>query len=126
MKKRNKSFSSRFQSPTIGRTDSIYSCSTIDKTMKTDANYCNSIADSLKFFVNNSGTIKFIPEQTNDKFQKVIFTRESLYNSIYHQDKFNTQKEKKKLNKSLNKNYFIYDDVSTKKKNKQKHQTCKF
>lgn len=119
MKNRTMSFNSRIKSATGSKRDSIYSKSTLE-SLRTDSNNKNSIADSLKFFVDNSETIKFFVEP-KDKFKKYKFTRQSLFNSIYHQDKFNPEKEKRKLNKSLHR-YFDYDVLSD--KNKNNHKTC--
>jgi len=117
MKNRTKIYRSRNKSTKNSRGDSIKSYSTLE-SMRTDGNNRNKIADSLKFFVDNSESVKFITEP-KDKYQVYHFSRQSLYNSIYHQDKFNTQKEKKKLNRSLHK-YFVYDVLLDKNKDNQK------
>lgn len=119
MKNRTISYSSRIKSAKHSKADSIYSNSTLE-SLRTDVNNRNSIADSLKFFVDNSETVKFFAEP-KDKYKKYRFTRQSLFNSIYHNDKFNLQKEKSKRNKSLHK-YFEYDVLSD--KNKNNHKTC--
>lgn len=121
MKQRNYSYNSRIKSAKHSKRDSIYTNSTLE-SLRTDVNNRNSIADSLKFFVDNSESVKFIAEPTN-KFKKYQFTRQSLYNSIYHHDKFNPEKEKKKLNKKSQK-YFDYDILLD--KNKDNQRTCIF
>lgn len=119
MKNRTHSYSSRIKSTKLSKGDSITSNSTLE-SLRTDVNTRNSIADSLKFFVDNSESVKFITEP-KDRFPKYHFTRESLYNSIYHHDKFNREREKKKLNRSSQK-YFDYDVLLD--KNKDNHKTC--
>jgi len=119
MKNRTLSFNARIKSAKHSKGDSIYSNSTLE-SLGSYANNRNSIADSLKFFVDNSDSVKFTSEP-KDKYKKFKFTRQSLFNAIYHQDKFNPENEKKKLNKNLHK-YFDYDILSD--MNKDNHKTC--
>lgn len=99
--------------PLHARKNSSYSSSTNYNTINSDNK--NSIADSLKLFIDNSETVKFIEEPKN-KFKIKRFNRDTLFKSIYHENKFNIGKEKKKLNKSSQK-YFDYDILQDKNKN---------
>ncbi len=120
MKNMTNSYISRIKTVKKSKGDSIYSNSTLESSLRTDANNRNSIADSLRFFVDNSESVKFIAEP-KDQYKKYRFTSQSLYNSIYHKDKFNSEREKKKKNASLHK-YFDYDALLD--KNKDNHKTC--
>lgn len=62
----------------------------------------NSIADSLRFFVDNSNTIKFINDPPKKAFSRK-FSKDKLFKAIYHQDIFSRDKEKKR--KNIVKNY---------------------
>ncbi len=117
MKNKTLKYTSRIKSAGLLKKESINSCSTLDKT---ENNRYNSIADSLKFFVDNSDTIKFVTE-AKDRYTKIKYNKQSLFNSIYHMGKFNPENEKKKFSKS-NPKYFEYD---TNKNNKDKHKNCK-
>jgi hypothetical protein len=67
----------------------------------------NSIADSLKFFVDNSNTVKFIKDPPKKAFTRK-FSKDKLYKSIFHQDIFSREKERKKLTKKIGENIDNY------------------
>lgn len=113
MKNINTSYTNKNRMNTISRSNSNLSSSTNYKATKNE-NILNSIANSLRFFVDNSESIKFM-EEPKDKFKKYRFNCDSLYKAIYHEDKFSSHQEKKKFKKSSNK---YFDDHEFNDKNK--------
>lgn len=85
--------------------------STLDSTFyKTNR---SEIGDSLKHFVNNSPSIQKVEKEIPQTFciPKYYDRENGLFNSIYNEDKFSPEKEKKKLISSVS-NYFNFNKNS--------------